>query len=104
MSILSELARVCNAGGIVILSTLNKGSLLRGLTRLLARIRRTLPLAVPVILRDPITIVRAAAELNLTVYEFGWVLSPSNTVLFNRSAASHVAPLATNFIAALRKD
>jgi hypothetical protein len=64
--------------------------------------RRTPPLAVPVVLRSPGDL-GSPADGDHPIREIAWVLSPSTVVAFSRNPHDIVAPLATNFIVRLEK-
>jgi ubiquinone/menaquinone biosynthesis C-methylase UbiE len=100
--LLRELARVVKPGGSVIVSTLNRGSLLRSIARLIRSKRPKDADAFPVILRTVPELARDASPVGLMLREIAWVLSPTNVVIFSRRTTAP-SPLATNFLIRFEK-
>ena len=103
-SFLAEMTRVCKSGGSIVITTLNRESLLRLAVRIVSPALRASSFSVPVIRRTPADIMKAAKGLPVTLEQVAWVLSPSPLVVYGTRASSIVSPLATNFILHLRKN
>jgi len=101
--LLKELARVCRPGGSVIVSTLNRNSILRRARRFLMSGKTPAVVTVPVISRTARELIASAANLDVTLREIAWVISPSNMVFFTRGPSDGFDPLAANFILCMRK-
>jgi SAM-dependent methyltransferase len=101
--VLSELARVCRPGGSVIVSTLNRYSLLRAIARAVVAPLRPEAFAVPVVRRSVGDMRRDAVGLPVAFAGVGWVLSPTRLVSFGRAPASPLTPAATNFVVQFEK-
>jgi SAM-dependent methyltransferase len=99
----SEMARVCKWGGSVIVTTLNRTSLLRMALRFVSPALRATAFSVPVIRRRPADIIDLAAGAALTLGDIAWVLSPTQLVVYDARPTSLLGPFATNFILLLHK-
>jgi len=101
--LLAELARVCRAGGCVMVSTLNRRSMLRKAYRAIQSRIRPGPFRLPIRSRSPTELVKAAPAALLESAGVAWVLSPSRQVVFTAALDGQVAPLASNFILCFRR-
>lgn len=95
--IVRELLRVCRPGGAVMISTLNKHSVVRTVARLLSRQKYS----VPTIRRTVREVERLAKDVPCETREVAWVLSPTGAVSYSKVSRSLVDPFATNFILCL---
>jgi len=101
---LAEAIRVCRPGGSILISTLNRDSILRvvvGAAMSLLRPKRDLPVFTG--LRRPSDIMAAGDDLPVDLQEVAWLLSPTRLVRYARSTHDPVSPFATNFIMCLSK-
>ena len=94
---LAEMVRVCKPGGSVMISTMNRSSLLRVVFPLIRRILR-LAQPMPLTKRRPVDFVRH----DLALYDVTWIFSPA-PIVSNARWAGAFAPGATNFVVSLRK-
>ncbi|MGH7737827.1 MAG: methyltransferase domain-containing protein, partial [Candidatus Tyrphobacter sp.] len=99
--LLEELARVCTVGGLVILSTTNRASLLRELWKARAMALRLERM--PYGSRSCAAVVGEARRFGLHLREVAWLLSPSRSLAFSKSPRSVLSPLATNFFILFEK-
>lgn len=102
----AELARVCRPGGRIVVSTLNRTSLLRRTARI-ARTFKPHPIvaraARPTINRTANDVVTGIKGLPLTFDEICWTHFPFPWQRHSRSASSVLDPLASNFVIRLTK-
>jgi len=101
--LMNEIARVCRPGGAIMVSTLNRTSLLRRLLRATARVVGARRYDLPIIRRTVDEVVAVAAGSGLVLEEIGWILSPSTVVGYNRKTGGPLSPLATNFTVLFKK-
>lgn len=100
-ALLSEFRRICRPNGMVILSTMNRNSLLRKMRGTFQRLLRK-HYVVPMVRRSAREIIEASAQYGLELREIEWVLSPTRAVLFSNGV--HFADtLASNFFICFRK-
>ena len=104
--ILTELSRVCRPGGRIVVSTLNKSSLLR---RIMREVRKAFPHPVvpshgSVVLRTADEVIDAARDLPLEVRSVLWIHFPFPWMTIRRTARYSLAPLATNMIVEFAKS
>lgn len=101
--LMNEIARVCRPGGAIMVSTLNRTSLLRWLLRATARMIGSRRYDLPIIRRTADEVVAVATKSGLLLEEIGWILSPSTAVLYKRKTGGPLSPLATNFTVLFKK-
>jgi hypothetical protein len=96
--LLLELARVCRPDGTLIISTLNKQSLLRMIFRFLSQRSRLASIDVPIIKRTAQEVCDAADHCGWLLQDACWVLSPAPFNSYGRPPAPIRERLATNYI------
>jgi ubiquinone/menaquinone biosynthesis C-methylase UbiE len=101
--LISEMLRVCRPAGRVIISTLNRRSLLRAAVRSTMAMLHPNAFPLPVLRRTPNDVIEAGGALPVDLVETAWVLSPSPVIAFSRAKDHPLAPFATNFIICLHK-
>ncbi len=102
-SLLSELARVCRPGGVVIVSTLYRWSILRALVRAFSPSLRPSAFPFPIIRRTPDELIKLGERLSLRFLDVAWVYSPTSAISVDKQRSGIGAPFATNFILSLEK-
>jgi ubiquinone/menaquinone biosynthesis C-methylase UbiE len=100
--LIAELARVCCPGGRVMISTMNKHSLLRIAFRIARKLRGRGRMPVPMVQRSFGELVAIAARKRLDPLDAQWVLAPSSARAYGRRGLILEA-LATNFLACFEK-
>ncbi len=93
-----ELARVCRPGGVLIISTLNKLSLLRRIFRVFSQRTRLALLDVSIISRTTDEVYDAAQSCGWILKDVCWVLSPAPFSIFRSLPAPICERLATNYV------
>lgn len=102
--IVTELARVVRPGGSMIISTLNRSSVMRMLLRFMKKAMRPSAFPVPILRRSAVDVLHAAEEFPMAFREVAWVLSPTPLVVFGSNASTIMSAAATNFIICLTKS
>jgi ubiquinone/menaquinone biosynthesis C-methylase UbiE/uncharacterized protein YbaR (Trm112 family) len=102
-SLMNEIARVCRPGGAILMSTLNRASLLRRLLRAAAGVIGTRRDDLPIIRRKVDEVVSIALKSGLMLEEIGWILSPTTMVFYKKKMGGPLSPLSTNFTVLLKK-
>ena len=101
--VVAELVRVCRPGGTILISTVNRASLLRSGLRAALSVFKPKVFQVPILRRHAHEVAAAALGQPVKAHETAWVLSPTPGVAFRPGAASALAPWSTNFIIGFRK-
>lgn len=96
--LLLELARVCRPEGMLILSTLNKLSLVRHVFSLLSRRYELGSLEVPIIKRSARELSEAGSRCGWALQDACWMLSPTAFTVYGRPPVQVRERLATNNI------
>jgi 2-polyprenyl-3-methyl-5-hydroxy-6-metoxy-1,4-benzoquinol methylase len=102
--LLSELARVCRSGGALIVSTLNKRSLLRAIFDLFSRRSRLASFDLPIMRRTAQDVCDAARSSGWLLRGACWVLSPTPLTAYARPPAPIWERLATNHVLYFTKE
>lgn len=96
--LLVEFARVCRPGGALIISTLNKHSLLRKLFHLLSQRTRLGSFDLPIIRRAAQEVCDQAHRCGWLLRDCCWVLSPTPFTIYGTPPAPIRERLATNYL------
>lgn len=102
--LLSELARVCRPGGSLIVSTLNKRSLLRVIFAFFSRRSRLASFDLPIMRRTAQEVCDAAHSCGWFLLDGCWVLSPIPFTAYAKPPAPICERLATNYILLFIKE
>lgn len=100
---LAEAVRVCKPGGLVVISTVNRSSLVRSAMRVFTRATRSASAQIPIIRRAPSDVVSSVAKFPVTLEQIAWVQSPTARVAFTAQLSLPMSLFSTNFILCFRR-